>query len=234
VVGDYAAARRQLGESAEIAGRIGDRRARAIALTILGHSMVFAGDLAAARPVLEEGVAIAREAGDPFVLARSLGTLADAARLEGSDEEAVRVAGEAISIFERVGMNEGIAFNLYYQSEGLRRHDSVRARAQLVRAVELFDKIDHPYGLYVALLSLIDFARPAPETAARLLGVLDLLRERGGMRDTIADRQMSDHVAVARQVLGPDRFATLAAEGRLLTHAGVLSLVGELSRAPRP
>lgn len=229
LLGDHAAARRQLAESAEIAARIGDRRGRAIALTILGHSMVFAEDFVGARAVLEESVAIAREVGDPFVLARSLGTLADAARHEGNDDEAVRVAGEAISMFERAGMDEGIAFNLYYQSEGLRRRDPARARAQLVRAIELFDKIDLPYGLYVALLLLVDLARPAPESAARLLGALELLRERGGIRDTIADRQMSERVGAARDALGPDRFATLVAEGRSLARAAVLSLAQKLA-----
>lgn len=228
LLGDHAAAGRQLAESAEIAGQLGDRRARAVALTILGHSMVFAGDLAAARRVLEESVAIARDVDDAFVLARSLGTLADAARHEGNEEETIRVAGEALAIFERVGMKEGIAFNLFYQSEGLRRRDPVRAEAQLVRAVELFDTIEHHYGLYVALLALIRLAHPTSESAARLLGALEPLRERGGVRDTITEQQLSDRIGAARGALGPVRFDSLVAEGQSLDHSAIVALARNL------
>jgi predicted ATPase/class 3 adenylate cyclase len=225
LLGDDAAARRHLRESADIAAERGDRRARAIALAILGHSMVDAGDLAAARTVIEKSVAIAREAGDPFVLARSLGTFADLARHEGNDEETVRRADEAISVFERVGMDEGIAFNLYYGSAGLRRRDPNGAVARLLRAVELFDKLDLPHGLYIALLMLIDLVGPAAESTARVLGALDALHERTGFRVTSADRQISKRIrGAAVKALGPERFATLAAEGRTLPRSAIVSL----------
>lgn len=225
LLGDDAAARRQLRESADIAAEIGDRRGRAIALAILGHSMVDAGDLAPARTVIEESVAIAREAGDPFVLGRSLGTFADLARHEGNDEETVRTADEAISVFERVGMDEGIAFNLYYGSAGLRRRDPNGAVARLLRALELFGKLDLPHGLYIALLMLIDLVGPAAESTARLLGALDVLHERTGSRVTSADRQISERIrAAAVKALGPERFATLAAEGRTLPRSAIVSL----------
>jgi predicted ATPase len=228
LVGDYASARRQLSESAEIARAIGDRRALAVALTILGHSMVFAGDFAEARPVLLESVSIAREVSDQFVLARSLGTLADAARLEGNEDETVAVAGEALATFERVGMKEGIAFNLFYQSEGLRRRDPARARAQLVRAVELFDSIEHYYGSYVALLALISLAPPASESAARVLGALEPLRERASVRDTASEKRLSERTESVRAALGPDVAETLTVEGRSLSREAILSLARTL------
>jgi predicted ATPase/class 3 adenylate cyclase len=225
VLGDDAAARRQLGESADIAAQMGDRRARAIALAILGHAMVDADDLVAARTILEESVGIAREVRDPFVLARSLGTLADLARHEGKDEEATLTADEAISVFERVGMDEGVAFNLFYGGAGLRQRDPEEAVVRLIRAIELFDKLDLPHGLYLALLLLTDITRPPAESAARLLGALEVLHERTGFRISTVDRQMSERIrAAAVDVLGPDRFATLAAEGRSLPRSSILPL----------
>ena len=228
--GDDHAARPQLSESAEIARQIGDQRARALALAILGQSLVYAGDYTAARTVIEESVAMAREVGDLFVLARSLAALADLARHEEKDEETVRAADEAVSINERRGMDGAIAFSLYYGSHGLRSHDPARARAQLLRAVELFDGLDQVNGLYLAIVALLDVARPDPESAARLLGARDVLRERAGQRESRVERQMSDGVsAVAIGALGRDRFATLVAEGRSLPRPSVLSLARSIA-----
>jgi predicted ATPase len=230
VLGDDASARRQLGESADIAAQRGDRRGRAIALAILGHSMVDAADFIAARSVLEESVALARETGDPFALARALGTMADLARHEGKDDEATRTADEAIAVFEQVGMDEGIAFNLYYGSAALRRRDPEAALARLLRAIDLFDKLDLPHGLYLTLLLLIDMTRPAAESAARLLGALDVLHERTGFRITAEDRRFAERIrAEAVDVLGPERVAALAAEGRTLSRSSVLSLAAPAS-----
>ena len=228
--GDDRAAQPQLSESAEIARQIGDQRARALALAILGQSLVYAGDYAAARTVIEESVAMAREVGDLFVLARALAALADLARHEENDEETVRAADEAVSISERRGMDGAIAFSLYYGSHGLRSRDPARARAQLLRAVELFDGLDQVNGLYLAIVALLDVARPDPESAARLLGARDVLRERAGQRESRVERQMSDVVsAVAIDALGGDRFATLVAEGRSLPRPSVLSLARSIA-----
>jgi hypothetical protein len=180
--------------------------------------------------VIEESVAMAREAGDLFVLARSLAALADLARHEEKDEETVRAADEAVSISERRGMDGAIAFSLYYGSHGLRSRDPARARAQLLRAVELFDGLDQVNGLYLAIVALLDVARPDPESAARLLGARDVLRERAGQRESRVERQMSDVVsAVAIDALGGDRFATLVAEGRSLPRPSVLSLARSIA-----
>jgi predicted ATPase/class 3 adenylate cyclase len=228
--GDDHAARPQLSESAEIARQIGDQRACALALAILGQSLVYAGDHTAARTVIEESVAMAREVGDLFVLARSLAALADLARHEEKDEETVRAADEAVSISERRGMDGAIAFSLYYGSHGLRSRDPARARAQLLRAVELFDGLDQVNGLYLAIVALLDVARPDPESVARLLGARDVLRERAGQRESRVERQMSDGVsAVAIAALGRDRFATLVAEGRSLPRPSVLSLARSIA-----
>lgn len=228
--GDDHAARPQLSESAEIARQIGDQRARALALAILGQSLVYADDYAAARTVIEESVAMAREVGDLFVLARSLAALADLARHEEKDDETVRAADEAVSINERRGMDGAIAFGLYYGSHGLRNRDPARARAQLLRAVELFDRLDQVNGLYLAIVALLDVARPDPESAARLLGARDVLRERAGQRESRVERQMSEGVsAVAIDALGRDRFATLVAEGRSLPRASVRSLARRIT-----
>jgi predicted ATPase/class 3 adenylate cyclase len=228
--GDDDAARPQLSESAEIARQIGDQRACALALAILGQSLVYAGDFTAARTVIEESVAMAREVGDLFVLARSLAALADLARHEEKDEETVRAADEAVSISERRGMDGAIAFSLYYGSHGLRSRDPARARAQLLRAVELFDGLDQVNGLYLAIVALLDVARPDPESVARLLGARDVLRERAGQRESRVERQMSDGVsAVAIAALGRDRFATLVAEGRSLPRPSVLSLARSIA-----
>jgi predicted ATPase/class 3 adenylate cyclase len=228
--GDDHAARPQLSESSEIASQIGDQRARALALAILGQSLVYAGDFAAARTVIEEGVAMARKVGDLFVLARSLAALADLARHEEKDEETVRAADEAVTISERRGMDGAIAFGLYYGSHGLRSRDPDRARAQLLRAIELFDRLDQVNGLYLAIVALLDVARPGPEAAARLLGARDVLRERAGQRESKVELQMSEGVSTAAiGALGPDRFATLVAEGRSMPRPSVLSLARGLA-----
>lgn len=173
---------------------------------------------------------MAREVGDLFVLARSLAALADLARHEENDEETVRAASESVSIHERRGMDGGIAFGLYYGSHGFRSRDPARARAQLLRAIELFDKLDQLNGLYLALVALVDAAHPDPESAARLLGAGDVLRERTGQRESNVERQMSERVrAAASDAVGPDRFATLVAEGRSLPRSSVLSLARSIA-----
>ncbi|MDP9324921.1 MAG: hypothetical protein M3O87_00095, partial [Candidatus Dormibacteraeota bacterium] len=229
LTGEYAIAGRLLEESAEIADRLGDRREHALALTILGHNLIDAGDLASARTNLEVSVPSARQVGDPFVLARSLATLADLAGREGRDEEAVAAAGEARSIFEQVGMQEGIGYTLMYQSVGLRRGDPDRARAHLVRAIEIFHRIDHPSGLYTALVGLVDLTSPPPETAARLLGALDSLAELAGPRASGLDAEAFGRIRGATlEAIGLQRLEALAAEGRALERIAVIDLARQL------
>jgi tetratricopeptide (TPR) repeat protein len=220
MIARYDAAAAQLAESAAIAERSGDERGRAFALAILGHDLVFADRPAEARQYLDLAVAVARRAGDPFTLARALGSQADGARHEGRDADAVRAADEALAIFRSIGMVEGQAFNHVYRAAGLRRHDAAAARAALHEAVELFARVELPYGLYVALLCLADLASPKGESAARVLGALDGLAEAGGSRGSFLERRM---LARLESAVGPGAHDAARAAGRALSRAELVT-----------
>jgi predicted ATPase/class 3 adenylate cyclase len=233
VAGEHAAADRQLAESADIAHALGDTRARAIALSLLGHTRVFAGHLDGARQVLDEALRLARAVDEPYPLARVLGSLGDLARAQGDDDALVRIADEAFATFSRIDMSEGMAFNLAYASWGLRTRDPTEARARLARALVLFDRVDHPYGLAFGLLVLLHVLRPPAATCARLLGAMDLLLERSSMPHQERDaRMVAELRATVRAELGGPAFDAAVAEGYRLARGELLAIVMALLRGP--
>jgi hypothetical protein len=79
-------------------------------------------------------------------------------------------------------------------------------------------------------VALVDVAHPDPESAARLLGACDVLRERTGQRESKVERQISERVrAAASDALGANRFATLVAEGRSLPRTWVVSIARSIA-----
>jgi hypothetical protein len=226
---DHDAARRELQEGADIAGELGDRRQQALMLAILGQSLVHAGDLAASRTAFDQSVPLAREVGDPYVLNRTLTALADLERRAGNDAATVAAASEALSISEQLDPGL-IGFNRFFMGTGLKRTDPDRARAELILALEIFDRVNHQLGLYAALVQLVDLTGPAPETGARLIGAVDNLHELSGVANTDDDYNAAVDRARSAVVeaLGLQRSEVLIAEGRALHQSEVIDLARQL------
>jgi len=229
--GDWAAADRALGEAAAIAAELEDPRGQVVALCLQGQSRVFAEDYPGARAVLDQAIALARGIGEPYPLARSLGSMADLARCEGRDEELVLLADEARKVFETIGMNEGIAFNLVYGAWALRSSDPTDARARIEDALERFHGIDHPYGFAFGLMAWLQVVEPDPMVAARMLGAIDAHSVRSSMQHSAHDRRLlAAKTDAVRREMGEGSYVVAFEEGALMPSARVLELARGTTR----
>ncbi|HLW98630.1 MAG TPA: protein kinase, partial [Candidatus Acidoferrales bacterium] len=115
--GDYTSAETLIGESLQIARKLGDQRSVAICLNARGVHARDRGDVAVAHSLLEESLVLWRELGDQKAIARSLSNLANVVKLQGDCDRARALYAECHSIFRDLGDRAGVAWSLNYQGD---------------------------------------------------------------------------------------------------------------------
>jgi predicted ATPase/DNA-binding CsgD family transcriptional regulator len=149
-VGDIAAARTILEESAAIFEQVGDKAGLAEALSELGEGVYRKDNTMTARTLLEQSVTLSREAGDQWILAMSLRTLGQF--IYGFDPEdrkrATQLLDESVSLSRKLGDKVGLTRSI----EGLMRvslaqgdvaRAAILAKENLILAQELDNRPDY-------------------------------------------------------------------------------------------
>ena len=158
--GDYPSADRLIGESQEIARRLGDKTGVAVSLNGLAVLAGDLGEVASARTLFEESLALWRELGDQKAVARSLSNLASVLKLQGDYDRALSLHAECLSIFRDLEDLTGVAWSLNYQGDLERdRGDSTAARNLYEQGLAMFRKLDDRWGIASTLADLGSLAR---------------------------------------------------------------------------
>jgi len=219
-IGDHAAARQRLEESASIHRKTGNQLSLSGALVFLGYELL-ESDHVRARAVIEEGISILRHTNEKFVLAMSLNHLGAVVFVEKDYAAAQSCYAEAASIARE--LNDNLAIGSALRGLGavaVRQGQYDLAASHLKESLVALLEIDHTWFLSRVLDTLAEmhFAQGNNEHAARLFGAAAAARETVGAsvfgfyRDEY-ERLMS----AARERLGEDSFKKLWTEGRGLT-----------------
>ena len=158
--GDYAVSDALLGESLEIARRLGDKRSIAVSLNAMAVNARDRGDLAVARTLFEESLSLWRELHDGMAVGRALSNLATVVNLQGDSTHARSLYEECLAIFRELGDRTGVAWALNHQGDVAREQsDSEAARSLYERSLATFRELNDQWGIAGSLADLGNLAR---------------------------------------------------------------------------
>ncbi len=216
--GDAAVAEAAAAESLTLFRSLGEAFGTSGALMVLGMVATERWEYDLATDLFEEARAVARAGGDPnegSVFLNNLGVVAalqdDHARAEAPYDESLRIA-------RREGWQSDEALLLDNLSWLAVERGDLRRAAQLsLEAIALGQELRDPGGLGTLSAAFLAGQIGDHESAARLGGAVDALRERTGR--ALESFNRPDHernMARARTGLGEDAFAAAWAAGRML------------------
>jgi predicted ATPase/class 3 adenylate cyclase len=220
-LGEYRRAEAIVNERLTLARRLHDAEAVASSLVGLGLSAQALGDHERAVASYTEGAELARAGGYRWFLAVAVGNLAGIALDQGDFTGARARTEEALQLFRELGDERKIVelsvnLGIVASREGLREEAEAHLREGLEYAGPLGDK-------EVAIWCLGELAGLAAsageaERSARLIGIVDSLREETGHVAQFDERRLNDEMrtALASQ-LGEDHFAAALDFGRQMT-----------------
>jgi non-specific serine/threonine protein kinase len=189
--------------------RLGNRAGLGGALFILGSSPGTADDHAAAGPILEESAAIFRDLGDPWARARPLLTLGINALQRGDHADAQRRLEEALATCREMEDHWYAARALSGLGRiALANQDHAMAAARYREALLEYQRRADWAGVADCLEGLAAAHSADALLGVRVLGAVDALRERTGVRLDPVDRVVFDQsVASVRAGLAGHVFA---------------------------
>ena len=210
-------------ESLTLASAHGDPLDALRARLVLAGATNHLGDKVQSRVHQTEALRLAHEVGDRQWLGyATIGTGYEALR-QGDPQRAVTHFQDAIELFRASGdswgeMNATFGLVLVVHTLG----DRLRSVGLHRRIIDLSQEISSPWGLIRGLVGLAEnnAVTGQPEIAARLLGAADVHGEQMGYLPNNEGQALHDDaVALARNHLGDDGFATARNSGRALTLA---------------
>ncbi len=231
-------AERLVTEAVALLRREGDRIRLAMALIWLGVLAMQTGDYERAETPLDEARTMCEGAGDPrsaaWVAADAMANLGVAARGRGELDLAEARIDAALRLYRDHGLEHSVTRAF------LDLGDIARDRGDLALAVERFrtslTRLGAQLDLLIAANALDGIASAAAtwnqaETAARLFGAADALRDRAGATITfpVERADYRRHVEAIRARLGEDGFAVAWAEGRSQPWDRVVATVAEVT-----
>jgi predicted ATPase/transcriptional regulator with XRE-family HTH domain len=218
--GDMATAERMCAQSLALSDEHDERRVEAIALMMLGATLVSAGADAAAEPHLARSVALFHQIGELWGAAFAI-TFSGLAQLQrGSVDQALVVCAEGLATARQSGDDTITHQALYGLAVASQiKGDHARAAQSFVEGlalcVEAGDRVNVGYfvkGIAEEGALLADAAR-----GVRLLGAAQALMEATGVpfeRDAASQPHHAQLREELRALLGDEAFAQLWAEGR--------------------
>jgi predicted ATPase len=225
--GDYAAARRHLERSIELAEALDDRHRMGVAYANLGNLSLYEQDWAEAQRLYEAALELHR-GGDVRSTVIALENLGLATYGSGDVERGVELLDEAIArARETEAIREAASASIALARILTERGERERPRGLLADARATFAALDNQARIADALEAVagVAVAESAHADAARLLGAAAALRESiGTVRQPDQDRWAEAAAASARAALGEDAFAREYAAGRALPREAVDAL----------
>jgi len=219
--------------------KVGDTRAEAYTLGMMGFAALQLGELDRATRILEEALEMFREQGDDWASAQVLTHLAVVPLRRGDYPRAATYAEEALELTRRTGdrLAANIALYLLAQAASALGEDEQATRYfrdALALTFEVADKTNAAYCLQG--LAAAAGARDEPRRAARLLGAAEALLEAAGTHlYAQMDYELYQRVADAiREQLGEGAWTAARDEGRAMSFEEAVSYAHEDEEAIPP
>ncbi len=227
--GDYDAARAAFQESLQIYESMGDQRGVASLLGNLGSLALDQKDYASARRLMEEGLAVWRTLENAWGVAAALNNLSIVAFYQNDPEAARALQEESLAVRRSIGDQQGVATSLSNLAGLLvQQKEYGRALTLYQEALQIRQELQDERGIAVTLEGCADIEERAGnlESAVRLLGAAEALRERIGAPLPSREQGKHDHATVAaRMNLGSDVFKTALEAGRAMALDRVVAYV---------
>jgi predicted ATPase/DNA-binding SARP family transcriptional activator len=235
-LGDSVAAQAYAEESLAIFRALGDRAGTARALSHLATGSTERGDHADAERLFDEAIDEARAAGDLRTLALITGNLGDLAMREGDFERAVSLSRETVAELRELGLDEPLGWALCNLAFSLalsgRDEEADRAsRESLAIADRIGDVVVLVFNL--VLLASLASGRSEAESAARLLGSAEALREQVGLALSGSEHELQlKTLTELRHALSPKAFDAAFAQGRSMSTEEAVAAALEAGPTP--
>lgn len=235
-VTNYGRARELLHESLVSYRKTGDGIGIADTLTGLAGISMDTGDYDEAERIFREAVAAATATGDAIILARAIDSLSVTLHVKGNSAEAITYAERALELYRIHGNVRGIAIAMDHVGKCSRSlGDPVRAWSCHRDSLAWRRKVGDPRGMAVWLEAMAGLLAScdAFESAARVLGAVDSIRQRGGFPiHNHEQAQLRPTLRRTSDSLSPDRFAESWARGSRMTLNDIVELAyAEAERA---
>ena len=216
--GDVAGAEVGEREALQIFVALGDRVGEAIGLLHLGQIANYRGELDAGRTLLEQCLLIARDIKSMDTEGECELHLGEAAVDGGAPDTASQHFKRSLIVCIEGGDKPGEANALWHLGQlDLGNGDLASARARLGEALQSFNVLGMRAELLGCLEDCTGLARAENRlaTAARLVGAIELARERLNLaRPPKAEERWSAQIAALRKSLPADEFDASRSEGR--------------------
>jgi predicted ATPase/DNA-binding XRE family transcriptional regulator len=216
-------ARTYLGESVEIAEKLGDELTLAWSLGYLGRIFASLGEYDTAKTTLERAVAIAKSLGDDgkHVAGRAMTFLGDIPYWQGDLPEARRLNEEAISFIREINNMNILTYPLRRLGYITLREGDFDHTAELFReSLESNRQVGHFLGMVACLAGFAanNLAKGNLEKAAILCGCVENLLKRFGGPFFFADTVEYERcVAQLKETLDQNALSAAWFKGRALT-----------------
>lgn len=239
---DYLRAKETAEQALTLAGEVGDTWQITELTNMLGQIAFFQDDYATARILMERALADYRNLDKDFEIAATLMNLGQVAYSQGDYPYGETLLLESLSRIRGLGSPTGLlhaTLNLGHIQRHL--HKSTEARASLLEALELAQKVDAPRMAAEALTNISGLVldqlanqvspvllNSALKQVARICGLASGLLEASGRRlEPLPERELEANTDVARTRLGEAAFTAAWEEGRAMDLSGALELAGK-------
>jgi tetratricopeptide (TPR) repeat protein len=209
-------------EGVALSRKVGDARAEAYTLGMMGIAALQLGDFEQATRILDESLRMFREQGDAWATAQILTHLAVVPLRQDDYPRAATYAEEALELTRRTGdrLAGNIALHILAQTAlAVGEHERAARyfRDALELTFEVADRTNAAYGLQG--LAAVSASRGDQRRAARLLGAADALLEAAGIPlYAQVDLELYQRVAdTARDELGEQAWTAAWDEGRAMS-----------------
>jgi predicted ATPase/DNA-binding CsgD family transcriptional regulator len=236
--GDFDRALELHEECLRLGQSLGDALQVAQSLTNLGIVAKLQGQQPRAASLLEAGLAASLEAGDTWGAALALRHLGALAHMQRAPERAAGLYRQSVTLFREVGDKRSIANALTASAEVARDQGQAgEAAALLSEALILCSEIgDRGWTSAHCMIVAVTLTaeRGEAERVARLLGMLDALREVTSATSAPEERAAQEQaIDILKSRLGDQPFAAARADGRSLAPdqavAEALSMIADVS-----
>jgi predicted ATPase/DNA-binding CsgD family transcriptional regulator len=218
-----------LGERSLAMGRqLGDKRAIAASLGLIGRTFEWQGERDQAATLLQESLALFRELGDEWDVARILIHLGDIQLRQGNYEQANTFLEASLNLLKKLGDKWSLALALGALGENFRRQGNYQqAESHFQQGLAIYQELNNTVDVLWILQALAIRAveQGQAKRAVHLWGAAESLRE--AVHAPLSFSYQSDYAPFlksARNALGEKAFASAWTEGRSLTLEQAITL----------
>jgi len=228
--GSFESARGNLNQGLELFRSINNKPGTAFSLNGLGFAANGLGDHGLASSLFEECLDLARGIDDKWLISFALHFLAIGNSFQGNLELAHAQFSECIQLIQDGHGNlQGIAFSLFHLGRIARLQGNYPLASQHhTEAIKLFWRLGDRRGIGYSLsgLACLALAEEEPRQASHLFGVVDSIRsDLGALLEEILQNEFDRAKAIARGLLGEEKYQTAYSEGEQMSLEEVVNYV---------